>query len=245
MKRQLHGLLRAVPIILAFTLPAAAMAQSSPSHPTVDLAAEASRRAPNDMAIATAFIEASGPDAATVSASVNGTVARALELARSFPTVSTRSGNVSTYPVYTQPTAPTVRGQSGVGIESWRMRAEIRLESRDLAAISDLLGKLQGTMAVGSLNMQPSPETRTAVADQAATDAIQAFQARAKSVATTLGRNYRIRHLAISHEGGHVPVQPMMRAMAMSADAAAPMPIEGGDSEVTVTVSGTIELLDQ
>lgn len=222
------------------------MAQSNPSSATVDLTAEASRRAPNDTAIATAFVETGGPNAAAVSTEVNSAVAKALELARSFPTVSARSGNVSSYPVYAQPGAPTVRGQSGVQIESWRMRAEIILESRDIAAMSDLLGKLQATLALGSLNMQPAPETRAAVADQAATDAIHAFQARAKSVAATLGKQYRIRHLAINHSGSHGPVQPMMRAMAMSADAApTPMPIESGDSEVTVTISGTIELLDQ
>lgn len=246
MKRHLCTVIRALPLILALSLPAASMAQPTPSYPTVDLSAEASRRAPNDMAIAQAYFEASGANAATVSTEVNSVIAKALELARSVPSVSARSGNVSSYPVYAQPTTPVVRGQGGVGIEAWRMRAEIQLESRDMAAMAELIGKLQATLAVGSLSMQPAPETRAAVADQAATDAIDAFQARAKSVAATLGKQYRIRHLAIDHSGGHGPVQPLMRAMAMSADAAsAPMPIESGDSEVTVRVSGTIELLDK
>lgn len=246
MKQQLRALVRALPVILAFSLPVPAMAQSTPAPTTVDLAAEAQRRAPNDLATASAYFEAGGPDAATVATEVNRTIAKALEVARGFPSVAARSGNVSSYPVYAQPGTPTVRGQGDVAIEGWRMRAELQLESRDIAAMSDLLGKLQATLAVGSLNMQPAPETRAAVADQAATDAIHAFQARAKSIAATLGKQYRIRHLSINHSGGHMPVQPMMRAMAMSADAAsAPMPIASGDSEVTVTVSGTIELLDQ
>ena len=40
------------------------------------------------------------------------------------------------------------------------------------------------------------------------------------------------------------PVYPMMRAKAMMAAEAAPMPVEGGESQIQVTASGKIELID-
>ena len=43
--------------------------------------------------------------------------------------------------------------------------------------------------------------------------------------------------------GSQGPVYPMVRSAMMKMDAA-PMPIEGGDSVVTVSVSGEIELID-
>lgn len=211
------------------------MAQTSPAPPTVELSADASHSAPNDLARANAFHEASGADAGALARDVNAIIAKAIETARAYPDVSTRSSGISTFPVY---------GQDGRRIEAWRLRADLHLESRNIPALSELLGKLQGTLAISSLVLQPAPETRNAAADRAVTDAIRAFEARAGSVSATLGKSYRIRSLVINYGGSHAPVFPPMRAMAMSADMA-PMPIESGETDVSVSVSGTIELLDQ
>lgn len=221
---------------LACTLAAGAtlaLAENGARQPTVELSAEASRRAPNDFAVATAYVEASDPDPARLAKRVNEALATALDQARRYPDVSTRSAGVHTYPVY---------GKDGRRIEGWRMRSEIQLESRNLAALSELLGRLQGALAISQLTIRPAPETERATADQAATDAIHAFEARAKTISATLGKHYRIRHLAVAYGGGG-PVRPMMRAMAMAEDAGT-VPLEAGDTEVIVNVSGTIELTD-
>jgi len=42
-----------------------------------------------------------------------------------------------------------MHGKLGRTIEAWRMRSEILLETRDMAALSELLGKLQATLSVG------------------------------------------------------------------------------------------------
>jgi uncharacterized protein YggE len=54
---------------------------------------------------------------------------------------------------------------------------------------------------------------------------------------------YRIRDLAISYAGHHPPVVPMMRATAFATEAVS-APIEAGESEIIVSISGTIELID-
>jgi uncharacterized protein YggE len=76
-------------------------------------------------------------------------------------------------------------------------------------------------------------------------DAIEAFNAKAARIAETLKKPYKIRQLSVN-AGGHYPQPyPMARGAAMMASAeAAPMPVEAGESNITVNVSGQIELLD-
>lgn len=199
----------------------------------VDLTAEANRDAPNDLARASAYFEAQEANPGELARRVNRTIAGGLETAKAYAAVKAKSGGNSTWPVY---------GKNGRTIEGWRMRSEILLESRDTAALSELLGKLQSTLAIGQLTLLPAPETRKKAEDEATADAIAAFQARASLIAKAMNRSYRIRQMSINAGGGR-PVYPMARGAAMSMAAeAAPMPVEAGDSTLTVSVTGQIEL---
>lgn len=202
---------------------------------TVDLTAEASRPAANDMVRATVYAEASGSNPAELARRVNQDIAEGLKTIKARTGISVKSGRQSTFPVYAQ----------NQKIESWRMHSELVLESRDAAALSELLGQLQQMrLAIGSVSQLPAPETRRKVEDEATRDAIGAFRQRAAVVADVLGKPYKIRHLSIQ-QGGQMPPMPVMRASraAMAADAAPP-PLEAGESLVTTTVSGQIELAD-
>ena len=125
------------------------------------------------------------------------------------------------------------------------MRSELILESKDLGAVSDLLGKLQQMkLAVGNVTQMPSAETRRQVEDETTRDAIRAFQLRAAVVAEQLGKKWQIKQMNIQ-QAGQYP-QPMMRAargVAMMADAA-PAPLEAGESQLTTSIHGQIELAD-
>lgn len=220
---------------LAALQSAPALAADTANPPTVELAAEASGPAANDLAVAVLYAERSGTSAAAVAREVNRDIAAALELSRAQGAVKVQSGNVSTWPVY---------GKDGQGrIAAWRMRSELRLESTDTAAMSELVGKLQETLALAHLTMEPAPETRRKAVADVTVDALRAFEARAKLIADTLGRRYRIAHLAVGDHGLQPPPMPRMRAAVMAAEAA-PAPLEGGESRVSVHVSGRIELLD-
>lgn len=220
---------------LAALQSAPALAADTPAPPTVELAAEASGPAANDLAVAVMYAERSGASAAAVAREVNRDIAAALELARAQGAVKVQSGNVSTWPAY---------GKDGQGrITAWRMRSELRLESTDTAAMSELVGKLQETLALAHLTMEPAPETRRKAVADVTVDALRAFEARAKLIADTLGRRYRIAHLTVGDHGLQPPPMPRMRAAVMAAEAA-PAPLEGGESRVSVQVSGRIELLD-
>ena len=201
----------------------------------IDLSAEASRPAANDQIRAAVYSEATGQSPAEVSRRVNQEVAEALRVIKAKSGVTVKSGQQSTYPVYGKEQK----------IEGWRMRSELILESKDLGAVSDLLGKLQQMkLAVGNVSQMPSAETRRQVEDETTRDAIRAFQARAAVVADQLGKKWQIKQMAIQ-QGGQDP-HPMMRAargVAMMAEAA-PAPLEAGESQLTTSIHGQIELAD-
>jgi len=200
----------------------------------VDLAAEASRPAANDLVRASVFSEASGKNPGELAQRVNADIAEALKVIRGKAGVTVKSGHQSTYPVYGQ----------AQKIEGWRMRSELVIESKDQGGVSELLGKLQQMrLAVSEVSLMPSPETRRQVEEETTRAAIRAFQGRAAVVAGELGKVWKIKQLNIQ-QGGGMPM-PMLRATrAMAMAEAAPAPLEAGESLVTTTVSGQIELAD-
>lgn len=224
-------------LLLAATITAAHAHEHAPMPRTgivVDLNAEASRLAPNDLARAQAYIELGDSTPSALAKKVNVIMQSALTTSRPYTTVKVRSGNTSTYPVY---------GKNGRTIESWRMRSELLLESKDQAALSELLGKLQNDLAVGQLTLQPSEETTRQTENEAIADGIAAFNARAKIVADSLGKSWRVLHMNVNHTGGMPTPRPMMmRSKAVMAEAMADMPVEAGESRVAVSISGQIEI---
>lgn len=230
----LRPLALALPLALCF---AAAHAADAPSLPTADIAVESSRSAPNDQFRAQVYTEATDSSPAELARKINNTVAQALQTARAYPAVKIRTAGNNTYPIY---------AKTGRSIESWRMRSTLALESKDAGQLSELIGKLQQTMAIGGLSAAPSPETWKKIEDEAITDALAAFEARARLVAASLHKKWRIKHVSVNTSGyqPRPPVMPMARAAMAVADAAPPAPIEAGDSPVSVSVNGQIELLE-
>lgn len=201
--------------------------------PTVELSAEASRPAPNDLVRATLYSEATARTPADVARKVNGEIAEALRTVKSVQAVTGKTGTTQTYPVYGKTQA----------IEGWRMRSEVVLESLDTSAISDLIGRLQGRLALAAVSVSPSEATRRRIEDDATRDAIAEYQRRAKVLADALGKPYRIKQLTVGQSGSAMPMLRTARSMAVAAEAA-PLPVEAGESQVTVTISGQIELGD-
>lgn len=208
---------------------------AAPALPTADIAVDASRTAPNDQFRAQVYFEATDANPGELARKVNATIAQALQSARAYPTVKVRSAGNSTFPIY---------AKTGRSIEAWRMRSSLALDSKEAAPLSELLGKLQQTMAVSGLSAAPSPETWKKVEDEAIADALAAFEARARLVAGSLHKKWKLKHVSVNTGGMQPrPPVPMARAAMAMADAA-PAPIEAGDSPVSVSVNGQIELME-
>ena len=203
--------------------------------PTIDLAAEASRPASNDLVRAVVFAEASGSEPAELARRINQDIGEALRQIKAQAGISVRTGNQNSYPVY----------GNNRRIDSWRMHAELLLESKDVAALSSLLGRLQQMkLGLGQVSQLPSEATRLAVEEEATRDALKAFERRAAVIASSLGKSYRIKHMSIQQAGQQVPVMAMRASRAVMMADAAPAPLEAGESTLTVSISGQIEIAD-
>jgi len=210
---------------------AAPVLADEPSLPTVSFSASGQAVAPNDLGRAVAYAEVTGGEPRDVATQVNGQIADALAVAKAYPSVRVKTGATHTWPVYAKDSRT---------ISSWRMRSTIELESEDLPALSELVGKLQSQLALEGLTLMPAPQTRARAEETATQEALAAFQRRARLVSETLKKNFRIKQLNL---GGHdvAPPMPMVRSAAVQM---APAPVQAGDSDITVQVNGTIELID-
>jgi predicted secreted protein len=193
----------------------------------VSFEAHANRDVPNDQLVAALAVELHGPDPAALARTVNSRMAEALKVASTVPEVRVRSGNYQTFPRYD-------RNQR---IESWQVSQELRLESGEFTAATQLIGKLQDRLVVRSMAVRLSPEARRAAEDALIAEAIAAFHARADRVRAAMkAAGYRIRNLSIGTSTGGPPRPFEARTMAQ-----APA-VEPGESQVTVTASGSIQL---
>ncbi len=224
---------RTLLLLTLVTLPVWSAEPTKPTGTLIDFRVDVQKSVANDLGRATAYAETNGADPADVAHKLKTIIGDGLAIAKAQPGIVVKSGATHTYPIY---------AKNGRNIESWRMRSELLLESRDAAALSAAVGKLQGsTLAVSNLNFSPAAETRRQVEDEAALEAIEAFRAKAARLAAAMKKSYRIVRMNIG-SSGQTP-QPMYRAAAMQAEAA-PMPIEAGESNIGVNISGQIELTE-
>ncbi|HSS45798.1 MAG TPA: SIMPL domain-containing protein [Burkholderiales bacterium] len=219
-------------LILACLLVAenAVRAEEPPRYNEVDLQAEAQREIQNDVMAVTLYAEQNGENPAQVANAVNKIVNSALRTAAEVKGVKAVTGGYQTYAIY---------GKNN-RLESWRVRSEIRLESKDFGAASNLIGKLQSSMQLSYLGFTVSPEARRQAENEMIAEAIAKFRSRADIVKQSInGRSYKIRRISVNTSGFH-PRPVLARALAAQ-EVAAPN-VEGGVSQVTVNVNGMIEV---
>ncbi len=227
----------AAPIALTLA-PGAAFAQSDARYQpagVLSLSAQASSEVPQDVVTITLFYEQEASDPASLTTTLNQRADAALQKAKGVPGVTARSGQFSIFP-------STDRDGR---ISAWRGRTEVVLESHDFAAASKLAGDISSIMQVGNVQFSLSPEAQRTAEQKLSNEAIASFREQATAAARAFGYgSYAIREVNVGHAG--VPPRPMMmmaaRAMSTDAKAAPPMPLEGGTSTVTVTVSGSVQM---
>jgi predicted secreted protein len=220
--------MRQVLVVLLLLAGCASAGEQEAQFNVVTLEAQVSREVANDQLVAVLAVELHGPDPAELAQTANRRMAEALKVAAAVPAVKARSGNYQTFPRYD-------RNQR---IESWQVSQELRLESADFAAATRLIGKLQETLVVRSMAVQLSTAARRAAEDALIREAIAAFHARADLVRSAMkAAGYRLRTLNIGTSGGAPPPRPFeARALAQ------PVAVEPGESQVTVTATGSIQL---
>lgn len=210
-----------------------AWAHDNESHyDRVYLSASATAQLENDTMVATVYAQEEGAQAAELSSIVNKRIRWGLDLVKTYSEIKHQTNAYSSDPVY-----------SNNKIKGWRVRQSLRLESQDMALMSDVLGKLQSELAIQSMNFTVSPASKNRQDEKLIDQALQAFENRAKQVVKKLSRkDYKIVDINISASGTQdIRPQYKMQAMAMDAAESAPV-ISAGEQTVSVTVSGNIEL---
>ncbi len=212
----------------------------SPAHaePTgydqITFQTEVKEEIANDEVKASLYKKAQASDAKSLATTLNSSINRALAIAKRYPTVTVSTGQQSTYPRY----------DKNDKIIGWTGQANIDIRSTDFTATSQLIADLQETLVMNNLNFGVSEIKKDALEQKLLTEASRAFQQQAKNLTRAWdARGYRVVTVNLNTNNNNYP-RPMYSSM-RAADAESSVPaqnFESGNSTVSVTANGTIEL---
>jgi len=202
-----------------------------PTMPSVAVTGAATGSVQNDRMQATVRVEADNASAAQAANDVNARMAKALSRAKAVPAIDAKSAGYSTWQTWE-------KGKPS----KWKVVQSLQLTSSDFAALAALVSRLQEDdgLLVSGIAFSVLPETRRKTEDALTREAIRSWQQRAATAADALGfGSWRPGRITVST--GDFIAQPrpeiMMRAQAAPAGGA-PVAVEGGVTELTVTVTG-------
>ncbi len=221
--------------LLAASLLASAQTLPSPQN-VLQLQATGTVEVQQDLLMVNLTTSREGADAHAVQQQLRTALDAALTEARRSAQpgqMDVRTGNFSLYPR---------QGRDGK-ISVWTGSAELVLEGRDFARITQAAARIQ-TMTYGGISFGLSREQRAKVETDAQAQAIERFKAKAAELAKNFGfAGYTLREVAVNaNDQGFAPRQRMMAMEARGGAADATVPVEAGKTSVIVTVSGTVQL---
>lgn len=208
---------------------------ASLNYNQIELDARAQQQVDNDTMLVSLFAQEEGSAAGDAGNRVNEKINAALKYLKAYPAIKVETESYSTTPIYNKSQ-----------LIGWRVKQSILLESRQLTLMSDVIGALQKTLKLSGIEFEVSQEKREQVTKQLIDEALSAYQERAEQVTKKLGgHGYKIVKLNISTSGADIqPRRNLGRAMFAESAMAANVPpqMASGESQLTVTVRGTIEL---
>lgn len=196
---------------------------------------EVSQKVENDEMQATLYTELTNKNADVLAKEINQIINKNINIVKKYPQIQIRTGNQHTYPVYND------KNQ----ISHWRSRTEISLSSSDFKVTSEVIAKLQQDLKLSNISFNVSKAQRERIEQQLYLDVSQKFQSRAEALLKVWNaQRYELVNLQLSDSENrfHAPVAMMASAsMRKSADIE-PQNYEAGESEVSVTATGSIQL---
>ena len=215
-------------------VPGWALAEQATPSGVLSLSAGITREVSNDTAVMPLFVERQGSDPAKVADSVARALDQGTRLVKENGAFQVRTGNVGTYQHHD-------RDGKVVG---WRSRGELILESTEFQKIAEVAARLNPLMQIASVHFKLSRAARTREEGELIEEAVVAFREKATRAAKALGyTEYAVREVTLS-SAGHDCMPPVPRyAKALNAQMeAAPVPLEGGKTEIAITISGSVQL---
>lgn len=207
-----------------------ATAAEEPRYQQVHFQVERNQQVGNDQMQVWLSAQAEGNDPAGLARTINETMEWALARGAGREGMRLKTGNYRTQALRDK---DRLRG--------WQVSQDLHIEGTDSPAISTLVGELQERLQVRSMGFSVSNEARREAEEQLMEAALRAFQERAAHIRRIMGaKDHRLVSASIQ-TGGHFP-GPVLRAQTASMEMAAPA-VQAGESEVRVTVAGSIELI--
>ncbi len=196
----------------------------------VNLQAQVERDIPNDQLTVTLAVEEEGKEAAKIADKVNQDMDWALQIATQHKDITSSTQSYSTYPVYDKRT-----------VIGWRAIQQLELKSINITELSDLVGKLQERLQVKNMRFSPTREVQEQYENELIEEAMVSFKQRVDIVKKHMDqKNVRIVNLHVNTGGGHPqPIYAESRMMAMESKSAPA--VDAGTSNITVTVSGSVQ----
>ena len=227
---------RAAAALCLALLQGAALAQPAPVVANqLSLSASATAEGVNDLLSITFATQREGNDAAAVQAQLTQELEAALAEARKAARpgqVDISTGNFSVQPRY---------GVKGEPLK-WQGSVELRAEGRDFDALTRLVGRIQ-TLSVSHVGHRLSREAREKAEAEVGAQAIARFRAQAAAHAKAFGfGDVSLRAVEIGTNAS-APMPRFRAAAGAEMALAAPLPVAAGVSEVSVVVSGSVQML--
>jgi predicted secreted protein len=186
----------------------------------------------NDLMQALLSVHEEDTDPAALADRINKTMSWALETATDYKALKLITAGYRTQPVYRKET-----------LQGWRGDQDLQITGSDLAAVAELIGKLQARLQLRSVSFLVSDDKRSGVEDQLIRQALDACQERARLIADQLGfKSYRIVDLNVSTGGEIIRPQERLYTRAAAAEGIAAPALEAGESKLVVSVNAAVEL---
>jgi len=168
--------------LLLFLIPPVISHDDETLFNTVNLQAQAEREIPNDQMIVLLATEHEGSDTAGLAAKINSDMQWALEQIKKYSNVESQTKSYQTYPTYSK--------QIIIG---WRASQQVEIKSENIAALTELVGKVQEKLQVKQMSFNPTRETRVRFENELLEEAMQAFLERVEIVKKHMPvKNHRI-----------------------------------------------------
>lgn len=247
-----------VPVMaaLAFTVPAYAQTASPAATPEttpakisfqgggetiLNIAATERVQVQQDLLIASLRIERENADAKTVQAEINELMKKAVDTAKTVPTVKVATGQYYVYQYDPNPNPQPLKSGEKPALK-WRGTQTLDLKSTNADDLLKLAGALQDSgLIMNGLSYTLSPEKADEAKDNLMEAALAKVKARAERAAAAMGKaKTDLIEVTVDTADNMVHPPMMMRAVAMDAggamEKAAPS-AEPGETEITLTVS--------
>lgn len=228
--------------VTSLTLSLLSAAHAEPSSlrklPILNLEAQAYTEVPQDTVTITLQATRQSSEQAVVTQQLTEVVSHVLAEAKKQDKVKVSSGNYYVRPQHDKDGKVT----------GWIGQSQLLFESTDIEAASKLAATYQDQMPVANVNFSVSKKTRMQVESELMQDAAQAFQQRALAMAQALGfSSYRLKEVNLGGRGAvfKAPRAQYEMMAASAVGAAQDLPIDSGTEELSLSLSGSIYLLDK